>query len=96
MPQHTVEDELAGPDQPTVEFPCVSGVGSVVEAQDAETGFRLVYELVERHDADPNAGLLSVESPVGRALLGRCVGEVATASAPRGHRRLRILSVRPA
>jgi transcription elongation GreA/GreB family factor len=80
-------------EQPTLEFPCLAGLGSTVEAEDVATGFRLTYRLVDPYAAAPNAGLLSVESPVGAALVGRCAGEVATAATPRGERRLRVLAV---
>jgi len=71
----------------------ISGPGSTVEAEDLATGGRLRYRLVEPHDAKPKEGLLSIASPVGSVLRGRRVGEVVTATTPRGHRRLRIVSV---
>jgi transcription elongation factor GreA len=71
----------------------VSSLGSTVEAEDLATGLRLSYRLVEPHEAKLKEGLLSIASPVGLVLRGRRVGEVVTATTPRGHRRLRIISV---
>jgi transcription elongation GreA/GreB family factor len=80
----------AGPG--TIESP-VSRLGSTVEAEDLASGLRLSYRLVEPHEAAPKDGLLSVASPVGLVLRARRAGEVVTATTPRGHRRLRIISV---
>jgi transcription elongation GreA/GreB family factor len=71
----------------------VSGPGSAVEAEDLASGMHFMYRLVEPDEAKPKDGLLSITSPVGMVLCGRHVGEVVTATTPRGHRRLRIVSV---
>ena len=59
------------------------GVGSaaVVEAESGETE---TYVVVSPRDADPRAGRVSIESPIGRALLGRRVGEQVVVAAPGG------------
>ena len=46
------------------------------------------YELVGSLEADPDAGRISAESPLGRALLGRRKGEVALVEAPKGQLQL--------
>jgi transcription elongation factor GreA len=51
------------------------------------------YTIVGAIEAKPTQGLISNESPVGRALLGRRPGEEAVAAAPRGEMRLRILRI---
>jgi transcription elongation GreA/GreB family factor len=81
------------PEHAPVEQTPVSGVGSTVEAEDLATGLRLTYRLVEAHHAAPKEGRLSIDSPVGMVLRARRRGEVVTATTPRGHRRLRIISV---
>ena len=60
-----------------------------------ETGQRATVRLVGADEANPRAGLLSVASPVGRALLGRKPGDTAVVERPRGPTELRVLSVRP-
>ena len=76
-----------------VRLAAVSGLGSTVEVEDLTTGPTFTYRLVEPHEAAPKDGRLSVESPVGVVLRSRRPGEIVTASTPRGHRRLRIVSV---
>ena len=61
------------------------GVGSVVEIED-EHGERMEVEI-------SSVGGVSPDSPVGRAVLGRKVGDEVTVEAPRGSWRARILSV---
>lgn len=81
------------PEQATIQLSPVSGLGSVVDVEDLTTGLTFSYRLVEPHDASPKEGLLSIESPVGRALRARRPGETVTATTPQGHRRLRIVAV---
>lgn len=71
----------------------VVDLGERVRLHDLETGTRLEYEVVGSLEADPIGGRISAESPLGRALIGRRRGEVAVVEAPKGRRRLRILSV---
>ena len=68
-------------------------VGSTISVEDLASGMSFTYGLVEPHDAAPKDGLLSIASPVGVALRSRHAGEVVTATTPRGHRRLRVVSV---
>jgi transcription elongation factor GreB len=60
-----------------------------------ESGQRATVRLVGPDEADPRSGLLSVASPVGRALLGKKPGERAVVERPRGSAELQVLSVRP-
>ena len=87
------ETPLPTPEPATAGLTAVSGLGSTVEAEDLATGLRLTYRLVEPHEAALKEGRLSVASPVGMVLRARRCGEVVIATTPRGHRRLRIISV---
>jgi transcription elongation factor GreA len=49
--------------------------------------------LVHRLEADPAEGKLSVESPIGKALLGATEGDEVTVATPRGDKRLEVLAV---
>jgi transcription elongation factor GreB len=60
-----------------------------------EAGQRATVRLVGPDEADPRAGLLSVASPVGRALLGKKAGDTAVVERPRGATELQVLAVRP-
>jgi transcription elongation GreA/GreB family factor len=66
-------------------------VGSRVRLQDLEG--EAAYALVQPEEADPFAGLVSAESPLGRALLGRAPGERVSVRAPGGVRVVTIVSV---
>ena len=69
------------------------GFGSTVEVEDEATGKRVTYTLVSAHEASAGDGRLSAESPVAGALAGLRAGDVAVVPAPRGERRLKVISV---
>jgi transcription elongation factor GreA len=71
----------------------VVGFGSTVEVEDEATGKRTTYTLVAAHEAAAAEGKLSAQSPVAAALDGRKAGDVAVVPAPRGERRLKIVTV---
>lgn len=66
------------------------GLGSRVEVEDASTGASHTYEMVVPDALDPDAGHVSVASPLGRALLDRRVGDEVEVRLPGGARRLRV------
>jgi transcription elongation factor GreA len=68
--------------------------GSTVELQDEESGAKVVYQLVGDDEANIKKGLISVSSPIARALIGRTEGDVADVTAPGGVRSYEIISVR--
>ena len=57
-------------------------------------GKKIQYLIVSKHESDPKAGKLSMESPIGRALLGRKVGESVHVEVPAGTMTYRILSIK--
>jgi transcription elongation factor GreA len=61
-------------------------VGSTVELRDEASGKTVSYRIVGATEADLSAGLLSVESPLAQAVIGRGEGDKVTVSAPRGDR----------
>jgi transcription elongation factor GreA len=67
--------------------------GATVTFEDERDGRAKSVQLVASHDANPSAGTLSVESPIGAALNGRGVGQVVEVNTPKGVRRLRIIAV---
>ena len=70
-----------------------AGTGSQVKFRDEGTSDVSEVTLVHRLEADPAQGKLSVESPVGKALLGSSEGDQVTVSTPRGDKRLAVLEV---
>ncbi len=67
------------------------GLGSVVTIDDE--GDPVAYTIVGADESDPNAGRISSSSPVGRALVGRNVGDDVVVVTPAGERRYRILDI---
>ena len=57
---------------------------TVVEIEDGEEGDPEEYKIVGSQEADPMNGMLSEESPIGKALMGRAIGDVVTIEAPDG------------
>ena len=53
----------------------------------------LEYKIVGSQEADPMHGLISEESPFGRALMGKRVGDEITVEAPAGHSHYTILTI---
>jgi transcription elongation factor GreB len=58
--------------------------GASVTLENEEDGRQLTYQLVGPDETDLKAGKISVDSPVGRALLGRRPGDVVTVNRPLG------------
>ena len=54
------------------------------------TNARMTFEIVSPHEMDLEAGKISLKSPIGAALMGKKVGEIAEAQVPSGTLRLRI------
>ena len=74
--------------------PLTVAIGMEVELE-TETGNHRIYKIVETFEADPKAGLISDQSPVGQALLGRKEGDDVIVSTPRGETTYTIISIRP-
>jgi len=68
--------------------------GATVELEEQDGGAKVVYQLVGDDEADIKKGLLSVSSPIARALIGKHEGDVADVTAPGGTRAYEIVSVR--
>lgn len=63
---------------------------SKVEFTNLATNTRMKFEIVSPHEMDLDAGKISLKSPIGAALMGKKVGEIAEAQVPSGTLRLRI------
>ena len=66
---------------------------SRVEFTNLSTNTRMKFEIVSPHEMDLEAGKISLNSPIGAALMGKKVGEIAEAQTPSGILRLRIESI---
>ena len=90
-----VEDVLARAD--VIDVSKLSGAkvvfGATVELED-DSGSKVVYRIVGEYEADIKKGLLSVSSPIARAMIGREVGDAVRVQAPGGAREYEITDVR--
>ncbi len=67
--------------------------GATVDLADEDSGDEMIYQIVGEDEADIKQGLISVGSPIARALIGKEEGDVATVVAPGGERSLEIVKV---
>jgi transcription elongation factor GreA len=68
--------------------------GATVDLCNAENGDEATYRIVGEDEADIRAGLISVKSPIARALIGKSEGDKAVVQAPGGAVEYEILAVR--
>ena len=66
------------------------GFGSTVVVYEEAKDSELTYKLVTSEESDVAKGLISTTSPIGRALLGKEIGDEATVITPTGKRILEI------
>ena len=70
------------------------GIGSYVTVVERGDDDDEMYQIVGSAEADPTRGRISNESPVGRALLGKRVGEEVQVKIPDGLRHLKVTEIR--
>lgn len=88
--------KVAPPETPPVEQLRVEGkarLGARVSLEDEE-GRQAEYTLVTAGEADPSKGRVSVDSPLGRALLGKSADDAVVVERPRGVAEYTVLAVR--
>ena len=66
---------------------------STVEVKNKANGTTIKYTLVAQSEADLKTGKISVDSPIGKGLLGKKVGEIAIISVPNGNIELEVVSI---
>jgi len=67
--------------------------GSTITVFDTTKDEEIVYKLVTSEESDVSKGLISTTSPIGRGLIGKRVGDVATVVTPNGKRELEVLKL---
>ncbi len=70
-----------------------AALGSTVKVYDSTKEEEIEYKLVTSEEADVSKGLISTTSPIGRALMGKKVGDTATVVTPGGNREIEVLSL---
>lgn len=68
--------------------------GAYVTIEDEDTDEKSSYQIVGVDEADIDNGLLSVSAPLGRALIGKTVGDSVEVTTPRGTKAYEIIKVR--
>lgn len=68
--------------------------GATVVVADEATGDELTWQIVGEDEADIKAGLISVNSPIARALIGKSEGDITRVDTPAGPRNFEIVEVR--
>ncbi len=72
---------------PTVMF------GATVTLVDLETNDEIIYQILSPFEADPKKRIISLESPIGKALIGKSEGEEVVVQTPNGAREFGIHKV---
>ena len=88
LEQLTVVDPAQQKDAGRVYF------GATVTLENEEDGRRVTYQLVGPDETDSDTGRISVDSPIGRALMGRHQGDTVTVQRPRGEADFTVLQIR--
>ena len=67
--------------------------GATMDLSDEETGEDITYQIVGEDEADIKANMISVNSPIARALIGKMEGDIAEVKTPGGIRGFEIIKV---
>ncbi len=70
-----------------------AAIGSTVKVYDSTKDEEIEYKLVTSEESDVAAGKVSTSSPIGRALMGKKIGDSTVVVTPTGKRELEILSL---
>ena len=68
--------------------------GATIDLEDLENGTTVTYQIVGGDEADIKKGKVSISSPIARALIGKCEGDIAEVQAPGGIHEYEILGVK--
>ena len=68
--------------------------GATVDLEDEDSGAKATYQIVGDDEADLKLGLISISSPIARALIGKEAGDIAEVQAPGGLKNWEIVQVR--
>jgi len=68
--------------------------GATVDLEDEDSGAKVTYQIVGDDEADLKLGLISISSPIARAMIGKSEGDTAEVQAPGGTKYWEIVKVR--
>jgi transcription elongation factor GreA len=90
-----LEDKLSRAD--VIDTTKLSGTtvkfGATVHLEDEDTGEKVKYRIVGDLEANVKDGLISISSPIARALIGKSKGETAEVTTPKGSRSYEVLKI---
>lgn len=67
--------------------------GATVTLSDTDTGDEVTYKILGGYEADPKKNIISIDSPIGKALIGKAEGDEVSVQAPGGARQFIIEQV---
>jgi transcription elongation factor GreA len=67
--------------------------GATVDLEDQDDGAEVVFQIVGELEADVRLGLISITSPIARALVGKSEGDVVDVAVPGGARSFEIVTI---
>ena len=68
--------------------------GATVDLEDQDDGSHITYQIVGEDEADIRRGLISVGSPIARALVGKSKGDLIEVDVPAGRRNYEVIAIR--
>ncbi|WP_025742747.1 transcription elongation factor GreA [Aquimarina pacifica] len=68
-------------------------IHSTVKIKNQTNGAEMIYKLVAQSEADLKTGKISVDSPIGKGLLGKTVGEIAEIQVPNGTMKFDVVEI---
>jgi transcription elongation factor GreA len=68
--------------------------GATVDLEDQDDGSHISYQIVGEDEADIRRGLISVGSPIARALVGKSKGDLIEVDVPAGRRNYEVIAIR--
>jgi len=71
----------------------VVGIGKTVEVENIANGTKIQYQIVGHNEADPVLRKISLDSPIGQALVGKKAGDKAVVNTPGGELEFSIKTV---
>ncbi|MDR3279577.1 MAG: transcription elongation factor GreA [Synergistaceae bacterium] len=70
-----------------------ANLGTTIKIQDMDSAKSYTYMLVGTEESDPKENKISVSSPVGKAIIGKSVGDEVAVRVPKGLRRLKLMEI---
>jgi transcription elongation factor GreA len=70
-----------------------ANLGTTITIQDLDKNASYTYMLVGTEESDPKENRISVSSPVGKAVMGKAVGDEVSVRVSKGMRRLKIMAI---